>query len=329
MSIVYGMGNPLMDIILSGCFEKLEELEVRPGTMNLIETEFSAKVRMGCKVLTRLPGGSCSNTLRAIAWLSEGQNAISPVFTGAVGKDSEGDLFGEILRAQHVEARLVRKDSATGASTIIVTPDHERTMFTCLGACRKFEEADLDFSLLEKADLFHTTGYMWDTPNQENAVKKAITAARDNGTKVSFDIADPFVAVRYRDALSEWLPGRIDILFANKDELKELTRCEGSDEEIIRCALDFSPLVVMKVGARGCYVGTADALFQSGGNTVTPVDTTGAGDTFAGGFLYGYLKNCDLAGCAAVANSIAAEMVTIEGCNFNLLDRERILVEGG
>ncbi len=329
MSIVYGMGNPLMDIILSGCFEKLEELEVRAGTMNLIEVDFSAKVRTGCKVLTRLPGGSCSNTLRAVAWLSQAEDGINPVFTGAVGKDTEGDLFAEILRDQHVEARLARKDSATGTSTIIVTPDHERTMFTCLGACRGFEEADLDFTLLEKADLFHTTGYMWDTPNQENAVKKAISAARTNGIRVSFDIADPFVAVRYRDALSEWLPGKIDILFANKDELQELTRCSGTDEEIVRCALEFSPLVIMKVGARGCYVGTKDEFFQSGGNTVTPVDTTGAGDTFAGGFLYGCLKSYNLQDCAAVANSIAAEMVTIEGCNFNLLDRERILVERG
>jgi sugar/nucleoside kinase (ribokinase family) len=320
MYSVFGMGNPLMDLIVHDQHAMLVSLNAVPGSMNLVDSEFQNKVLSGGDITARSPGGSCANTLRGFAWLQKiGGGGEKPVYCGAVGHDTEGDLLRESLTAQGVEPSLAYKTTPTGTSAIVVTPDSERTMFTHLGACRDLEYKDVDMDKVSAARYFHTTGYMWDTQNQEEAAVNSASVAKKQGLSVSFDIADPFVIERYRDRLVAWMPGNIDVLFANREEMKVLTGCVDCDTEVIKHASEFSPLVVMKVGKDGCILFSGQETIHVPGDVVECVDTTGAGDAFAGGFLYGLITGKSIYECGRIANTIAAAIVTIPGCSYENL----------
>lgn len=327
---IYGIGNPLMDIVMSGTYEDLARLGVSPGSMNLVENELQEKVLRSGRDPIRLPGGSAANTLRGITFLSTlpAGSAIDIRYGGAVGADSMGDQFARGLTQMGIETRLAIVDAPTGSSAILVTPDFERTMFTHLGACRLFCSQDIDEDVLVESSWFYCTGYMWDTTEQEQAAKRAIDIARGNAVKVSFDIADPFVVERYRDQLVEYLPGQIDLLFGNEEELSRLTRSDGLPEEIARAARKFAPVVVLKIGERGCVVASDSGVLHIEGFAVEARDTTGAGDAFAGGFLYALLSGGALAQAARLANRLAASVVTAQGCRYDILDGAAILREG-
>ena len=322
MVSVCGLGNPLMDIILQADHAVLEQLSAVPGTMNLVDHDIQERVISLGANATYSPGGSCANTIRGLAWLAVGNRDLgSPAYTGAVGADENGERFRRFMEEQGVTTRLARKDVPTGTSAILVTPDFERTMFTHLGACREYVVSDFDVELLAQAHIFHTTGYMWDTPNQEEAAKRGIVEAQERSIQVSFDVADPFVARRYRDALLAWLPGRIDILFANLEELREMTRVEGTPEETLEAAGPIAPVVVMKIGKLGCMISSPGGTIRVAGEQVAPRDTTGAGDSFAAGFLHSYLRGRPLAECGRLANRVASRIVTVLGCDYGALDR--------
>ena len=332
MVSVYGLGNPLIDIILRAGHETLRRLEAVPGSMNLVEFERQREVISLAGTPVYSPGGSCANTMRGLAWLAGGatagrrqQSIGTPAYTGAIGRDENGDRFEKIMHEQGVHTSLARKDVPTGSSAILVTPDFERTMFTFLGACREYAVTDFDMDLLAQAQVFHTTGYMWDTPNQEESARHAMLAARAAGTRVSFDIADPFVANRYRESLASWLPGNIDILFANLEELRSLTREEGEPEKVIAAAERYAPLVVMKIGKDGCLILDGGRLLHVDGDRVSPRDTTGAGDSFAAGFLHALLLGRPVGACGRLANRLASRTVTVLGCDYGALDLEDVI----
>lgn len=321
---VYGMGNPLMDVICRVQHSALESLGYAPGSMNLVDHFKQEEILAACVSTKMLAGGSCANTIRAFAFLSGGES-VRPAYTGGVGTDETGRAFDELLTAEGVESRLGRKATPTGRSVILVTPDGQRTMFTYLGACREMTADDLDRQLLSEAGIFHTTGYMWDTAGQEEAARWAMSAAKGEGTVVSFDIADPFVVARYRDKLLDWLPGHTDILFANQEELSALVGIEGPEESIVASALSIAPTVVMKVGRRGAYIGESGDVSLVPGTPVEPLDTTGAGDSFAGGFLHALASGADHLTAVKLANAIASQVVGVDGCDYARLNREAVL----
>ncbi|MFW5684616.1 MAG: adenosine kinase [Spirochaetota bacterium] len=328
--MLYGIGNPLMDVIVRVSHESLRALGVMPGTMNLVDFEQQQAALAAGTVARRLPGGSCANTVRGVRWLMRitGSSA-SPLYTGAVGGDHNGDAFEALLDTEGVEPRVARKHTPTGSSVILVTPDSQRTMFTYLGACRDLAPEDIDMARVRSSRVFHTTGYMWDTPNQEQAAREAIAVARGANrgghTLVSFDVADPFVVRRYRDSLVAWIPGNVDLLFANEEELRALTGVhDGDDERVLRAACDFAPTVVMKLGARGCLVWNEGTVTASDPHPAERVDTTGAGDAFAAGYLYGVLQRLSVRQCAQVANILAGGIVAVDGCNYDAVDADQL-----
>ena len=326
MSSIYGMGNPLMDIILRGTQQDLEALGVEPGSMNLVSYREQLNVIERCRGVSWLPGGSCANTARAAAWIAaqRGDAEFSIHYVGAVGEDRFGDEFARDLDSAGVGVALARKQSATGSSAIVVTPDFERTMFTYLGACRELDQADLNLEAIAGSTIFHVTGYMWDAPNQESAAGVAAQAARRAGAVVSFDVADPFVAERYGARLRAWLPRNCDILFANRAELQSLTGVKQPDAAVLEAAAALAPHVVMKIGADGCLVRSAAGTVSAAGERVEATDSTGAGDSFAGGYLYGIARGWPIERCARLANRIAAAVVGVEGCRYDGLDSRLI-----
>jgi sugar/nucleoside kinase (ribokinase family) len=318
-----------MDTITHVDYGVIEELGAKPGSMNLVDFETVKKILGIISEFIETPGGSCANTMRGLAWLLNNDEKYTyPVYSGAVGDDSISDRFAEGLVKIRVEPYLAKKTgSATGVSIILVTPDNERTMFTYLGACRDYCKSDTPVSFVEKNPIWiHTTGYMWDTDNQKNALDFIVEKALSRHVKVSFDLADPFVVQRYRDDLLSWLPGKIDLLFANRAELSHLTGINGDDEEILEKAGKIAETIVMKVGKRGCWVSRKGfSIHFPCVDIAPPKDTTGAGDSFAAGFLYGIVKGETFHDCAAIANRVASGIVTVEGCDYSHINKAYVL----
>jgi sugar/nucleoside kinase (ribokinase family) len=330
---LYGVENPLMDVIAHVEYAFLARFHKSPGTMHLVEYSEVAALLAEIGARRTSPGGSAANTTRGVAWLSSpagaslrqsilgprdrGAAVLPPVFNGAIGRDERADEFAAGIAAAGVQAALVRKDTPTGTSVILVTPDGERTMNTFLGACRDFQEGDLDLERLGASRMLYLTGYLWDTENQRRAAERAAEFARSRrpAIPIAFDLADPFAVRRYSEQFRSWLPGRVDVLFGNRDELALLTG--GScDEDCVADAASLAPLVVMKTGAKGCVVGWEGRYESVPGISVKVVDTTGAGDAFAAGFLFGRLQGASPIDCARMANAVAARVVGNEGCTY-------------
>lgn len=325
MASVYGIGNPLMDIIIRADSGSLRRLSAVAGSMNLVGYEQQQNAIASGTVVRQLPGGSCANTIRGIQWLLRVFGSTNaPAYTGGIGRDRQGVAFETLLDTEGVHPLLAKKSTPTGSSAIVVTPDSQRTMFTYLGACRDLNQGDVDQAAIKSCRIFHTTGYMWDTSNQEVAVKSAVASARSSQSTISFDVADSFVVDRYRDSLISWIPGNVDILFANRDELARLTGVESEPAAILDAASSLAPTVVMKVGPRGCLVLCDDGVCEQPAYPAEPTDTTGAGDAFAAGFLFGVLQRLDVVKCAFTANRIAAAICTVDGCNYDALRPEEI-----
>ncbi len=328
MASVFIMCNPLVDLIVQVPHDRLPRLGAAPGSMNLVGRDTIDLILAEKPRFTRVPGGSGANTARGLAWLAGTDGRVEkPVYLGAVGNDEEGRGFRELLEKAGVQSALAVKDAEpTGVSAVLVTPDRERTMFTFLGACRRLDARDLRPDLIRGSRYLYLTGYNWDTDNQREAAEEAARTARGAGRAVCLDVADPFVAVRYRDRLLSWIPGGVDILFANRDELRALTGEAGSDEDVVHRAADLAPLVVMKTGRDGCIIlPRGGGILRIPGEPAVPRDTTAAGDSFAAGFLFGLLLGRDLSVCGRLANRVASGMVTVEGCNYDLLDRKKAL----
>jgi sugar/nucleoside kinase (ribokinase family) len=329
---LYAVENPLMDIIAHVDYGFLRRFNKQPGTMHLVEYAEVAALVAEIESFKTTPGGSAANTARGFAWLAgpEGgalresilgparmETPPAPLFNGAIGADARGDEFARLMAEAGVHAALVRKKTPTGTSVILVTPDGERTMNTFLGACREFGPEDLDLARLADSRILYLTGYLWDTENQRRAADAAALRARrtGSGTLVAFDLADPFAVRRYAEQFRSWVPGRVDVIFGNRDEFALLTGA-SCDEDCVSEAAALAPLIVMKVGARGCLVGSNGGFTAVDGFPVQLVDTTGAGDAFAAGFLYGMLAGAEPLACARLANALAARVVGREGCSY-------------
>ena len=324
MFSVFGVENPLMDIIAHVEAGFPERFGRQRGSMHLVEYAEVERLLAAISTSRRLPGGSAANTARGIAALNRGLPGVGdsgqvepPVFNGAVGRDATGDEFQASMESAGAVASLVRKDLPTGVSLILVTPDGERTMNTHLGACRLFGPEDLDRDRLRRSRILYLTGYLWDTDCQRKAAGAAVESAREGQSRipVAFDLADPFAVRRYGELFRAWIPGTVDVLFGNRDELAILTR-GACDDDCVTAAADLAPIVVMKVGAEGCIVGWEGRRLHVPGVPVRAVDTTGAGDAFAAGFLHALLRGRSPAECAELANRIAAGVVAAEGCVY-------------
>ena len=223
MSAVFGIGNPLIDVVFSATEEDLRALKLDKGIMHLVTEERQQEIlhHFSGKTPQLQPGGSAPNTLLALAGLG-----VTAVISGKIGNDEFGNTYDAQVSAYGITSRLVHGDGATGSSIILVTPDGERTMNTHLGMCREFDVADLDEELLRTTvrdgGFLYFTGYMWDTETQKGAIRRAITITHEENGRVVFDLADPFAVERYRDDFLELLRDEIDVVFANLREAQIL-----------------------------------------------------------------------------------------------------------
>lgn len=310
---VYGIGNPLIDIHVRIEERELEELGLQKGTMTLIDTRSKEELLtyLGQREMHFSCGGAAPNTMVTLAALG-----IQTTLAGMVGGDEHGDIYQERLQERGVISHLVRGDESTGTSLVLVTPDNERTMNTLLGACRGFGPEHVNHQSLGAADYFYFTGYMWDTPSQQEALLAAVETARKKGVQVVFDLADPFAVERHNDDFHNHILGKVDYLFANKDEAKLLFGLE--DPRLVAAELAGMGLTAaVKLGAQGSLVATPDGVITPIKTCrVETVDCTGAGDNYAAGFLYGLMLDCEPAEAGRIGSYVASQIVCQTGAQL-------------
>lgn len=308
---VIAIGNAIVDVMAPCSEELIEELGLNKGGMTLVDTARAQELYDAMGPAREISGGSAANTLAGLSALG-----AQCAFIGQVADDQLGEVFAHDIRAVGIDFDTPprRGDPPTARCLIFVTPDAQRTMNTFLGASQYLPPATLDAEAVAAAKILYLEGYLWDPEEPRAAMRRAIEAARAAGRKVAFTLSEVFVIERHGDDFRALIDdGLIDILFANHLELAALTG-ENDLEAGLAALKDKVPTLVVTCSADG-------AIALSGGEragvSAEPidqvVDTTGAGDLFAAGFLYGHVNGEPLATCLRRGAIAAAEVISHYG----------------
>ena len=301
---VLTIGNAIVDI-LARCEDSfLAENAIIKGAMNLIDAERAELLYSKMGPAVEASGGSAGNTAAGIAGFG-GKAA----YFGKVAEDQLGQIFQHDIRAQgvHYQTRPEGLHPPTARSMIFVTPDSERSMNTYLGACVELGPEHVEEEVVAEAKVTYFEGYLWDPPRAKDAIREAARIAHANGREVSMTLSDPFCVGRYRaEFLDLMKSGTVDIVFANKQELLSLYETNDFELALGKIALDCK-LAAVTLSEEGAVVVRGKERVKIDAYAIDElVDTTGAGDLFASGFLYGYtqdrsLEDCGRLGCLAAA----------------------------
>lgn len=310
---IYGIGNPLIDIVVEAEDDDLSALGLDRGIMHLVDLDERGRIleRVKDRRTEYSCGGSAPNTLIFLSALG-----VRTALAGKIGGDEFGKKYSENLPVENMESQLVVGTGATGSSVILVTPDSERTMNTYLGANREFSVDDVDLNVVRRAGYLYFTGYMWDTVPQKNAVLKALKECKKNGGTVAFDLADPFAVNRNRDEFVDLIKENADIVFANREEATLLFGT-GTADEAVSALSQICGLAVVKDGRAGSLVKRAGhEIERVPVRRIKAVDTTGAGDMYAAGFLYGVISGMSDRESGICASYLASRVVETWGAQF-------------
>ncbi|HLH12910.1 MAG TPA: adenosine kinase [Methylovirgula sp.] len=302
-----GLGNAIVDVIAPSDDDFLVAHGLHKGSMRLIDEATAEELYRAMGQTTVVSGGSAANTIIGAAKLG-----CRTAFIGKVKADPLGEIFAHDIRAANVTfaAHPAVDGPASARSLILVTPDGQRTMNTFLGACQALTEADIDVALIAGAQICYLEGYLWDPPAAKSAFLKAIGIAHAAGRRVALSLSDSFCVDRYRDEFLRLIrDGSIDILFANESELHSLYQTADFDTAVAALRNE-DMLAVVTRSEKGCLVVTREETHAAKAYPVEAViDTTGAGDLFAAGFLAGLVKGRDLVDCARLGALAAAEII--------------------
>lgn len=312
--LIYGIGNPLIDIIINAKDKDLNNLGLDKGVMHLVEEKRQKEILSYFSELIPIyhPGGSAPNTLLACSAFG-----INSLITGKIGNDKFGEIYIKQAKRFGVIPALVQGDGPTGSSIIIVTPDGERTMNTHLGMCQRFSKDDLDIEKLSRSRFLYFTGYMWDTDSQKTAIKTAINFAKKNKIKIIFDVADPFVVKRNQEEFLQIIEKDIDIVFANKSELEILFNTE--DYNISSSMLGkIVNTAGIKLGKKGSIVVENNTQTILPPRPIIAKDSTGAGDMYAAGFISSLCMGLGPIEAGKIGGFVAEEIIQQTGAQLNL-----------
>jgi len=305
---IIGIGNAIVDVLAKSDDAFLAQEGLDKGGMALIDTARATELYGKMAAGREVSGGSVANSCAGVASLGGKAGYI-----GRVAEDQLGEVFAHDIKASGVEFSS-KPGTADGPATarclVLVTPDAQRTMCTYLGACVELGPEDIDPAEIAEAQVTYIEGYLWDPPKAKEAIKKACDAAKGAGRKVALSLSDAFCVDRHRDSFNQLIDEHVDVLFANEDELLSLTQ-KSSFEEAAQAIQGRAETIAVTRGAAGSVVIT------SAGQKAVPaakveaiVDTTGAGDLYAAGFLFGYTRGQDAAECARLGGIAAAEIIS-------------------
>lgn len=307
---VVGIGNAIIDIIAHADEEFLAAHALTKGAMNLIDADFADRLYDSMPPALEASGGSCANTMAGVA--SFGGRAG---YIGKVRDDSFGRIFRHDIRAIGVDFETPPAESGppTARSLILVTPDAQRTMHTYLGACVHLGPEDVDPAFVQSGRITYLEGYLWDPPAAKQALLKAADAAHAAGRQVSLTLSDPFCVERHRESFRELIARHIDVLFANEAEALSLYQVDRFEDAVAAVRHDCTVAALTR-SELGSVLVRGDEVIQISPEPVAQViDTTGAGDQYAAGFLFGHARGLPLAECGRLGSIAAAEVISHVG----------------
>ncbi|MDJ0607606.1 MAG: adenosine kinase [Kiloniellales bacterium] len=304
---VVGIGNAIVDVLSQADDALLEAQGLPKGAMTLIDGPRAEALYGAMGPAREISGGSAANTMAGLASLG-GQAA----FIGKVRNDQLGGIFGHDIRAAGVafDTPAATEGAPTARCLIFVTPDAQRTMGTFLGASVGLGPEDIDEETVAGAKVTYLEGYLWDPPRAKEAFVKAAEVAHEAGRKVALTLSDPFCVDRHRDEFRDLVDGHIDLLFANEQEIASLYKV-GSFDEALAALRGRCELAVLTRSEKGAVVLQGDHIESVSADAVDHlVDTTGAGDLFASGFLFGFVRGKPVGDCARLGALAAAEVIS-------------------
>jgi sugar/nucleoside kinase (ribokinase family) len=307
---VVGIGNALVDVIAHADDSFIDQHELVKGSMTLVDTDRALYLYRALGGAIEMSGGSAANTMCGVASLGG-----TAAYIGKVSDDELGQVFGHDCRAVGVQFRpgAPADGTPTGRCIIVVTPDAQRTMNTYLGVSSLLCPTDVDADTVAAGDVLYMEGYLYDRPEAKEAFRYAARIAHANDRLVSLTLSDSFCVDRHRPDFRALVTDEVDLLFGNEAELASLYEVDSMDEALSAVRRDCA-LAVITVGADGCMVVTADDVLCVPAEPVAHVlDTTGAGDLFAAGFLYGYTRRRPLVECAQIGAIAAGEVISHVG----------------
>jgi len=308
---VVAIGNAIVDVIARAEDALIESEGLAKGSMRLIDAVEAERLYAAMGPAIEMSGGSAANTLAGMAALGRRCS-----FIGQVADDQLGHVFTHDLRALGVsyETPALKEGAPTARCLILVTPDGQRTMNTFLGASHLLEQAMIDEDWIARSDILYLEGYLWDPPLSRAAMRRAIDVSRAAGNKVAFTLSDAFIIDRhgpdFRALIAE---GLFDILFANEVEICALAETEDFEAAVAKIAPQV-PLLIVTRGSHGAIALQNGERTEVGAEPIdTVVDTTGAGDLFAAGFLSGHAEGRSIADCLTMGAVCAREIIAQVG----------------
>jgi len=304
---VLGIGNAIVDVLVRVGDGFLVQRDLPKGGMSLIDAERALALHGDLEETTEVSGGSAANTVVGVA--AFGGRAG---YVGKVKADHLGTVFARDIRAAGVafDTRPAADGPPTARCFVLVTPDAQRTMCTFLGASVNLAESDVDEKQVAGARVTYLEGYLWDAPQARKAFAKAVAAARKNGRKIAFTLSDPFCVDRYRADFQRFVKEDVDILFANEAEITSLYAAASFDEAL-QAVKGHCEVAALTRSAKGSVIVGRGDVHVIDAHTLGPiVDTTGAGDLYAGGFLYGLAQGHGLGVCGRLGSLAAGEVIT-------------------
>jgi len=304
---VLGIGNALVDVLAHSTDDFLSQNGITKGAMNLIDAARATDLYGRMEPAVEISGGSAANTMVGIAELG-GRAA----YIGKVKADQLGEVFAHDIRAAGVgfDVAAATEGEPTGRCLIMVTPDAQRSMNTFLGASSTLEPADVRADDVAASEVTYLEGYLFDPAPAREAFYKAANIAHQAGRKVSLTLSDPFCVDRYRAEFLHLIETEVDILFANEAELKSLYQTESFDDGL-QALMHHCPMAGLTRSEHGSVVLWNDEVHVISAYPVDQVvDTTGAGDAYAAGFLFGLAKGKDAKTCGQLGSLAAAEIIS-------------------
>jgi len=313
---VYGIGNALVDKEFEVTDQFLADNGIEKGLMTLIEQDqqvtllANLKEKFGLK--KRAGGGSAANTIVAIS-----QFGGKTFYACKVADDETGDFYMKDLAIAGVETKLdqVKGDGVTGKCIVMVTDDAERTMNTYLGITSDFSEQDLHLDELKDSEYLYIEGYLVTSDVSRNAAIKARQVAKENGVKTAFTFSDPAMVTYFKDGVSEIIGDGVDVLFCNEEEAQTYTGTNNLDDAIASLA-NIADKIIVTLGDKGAKVITGDKHVDIEVSAVKAIDTNGAGDMFAGAFMYGLTQGMSDRDAGMLASESAARIVATFGARL-------------
>ncbi len=310
MDKVLGIGNALVDTMVRLENDNfLKEVDLPKGSMQLVDSEESKKIASKCEGFekSKSSGGSAANTIHGLSRLG-----VDTGYIGKVGKDELGDFFIDDLKKSKITPNILYGKSNSGHALAFISPDSERTFATHLGAALELSAEDLKNEFFEGFDYLHIEGYLL---QNHSLMQKALEMAKNNGLKISLDLASFNVVEDNLDILTEWVENYVDILFANEEEAKAFTGKEP--EEALHELAEKCEIAVVKIGKHGSLIKKGEDIFKIDPIKVNATDTTGAGDAYAAGFLFGLVKGYSLDKCGKIASILAGKVIEGTGAKMN------------